>query len=64
MCGAGLFTEAQTATTHLAVPGFGRSSGYPVWYREQHLQRFNAREVIDFFRSLYERKLRGNFGLY
>ena len=48
MCGAGLFTEAHTALPHLAVLGFGRSSGYPVWYREQHLQRFNAGEAIDF----------------
>jgi len=30
-------------------PGFGGSGsgGYPVWYRKQQLQRFNAREVID-----------------
>ncbi len=28
-------------------PGFGGGGGYPVWYREQQLQRFNAGEAID-----------------
>jgi hypothetical protein len=28
-------------------PGFGGSGGYPVWYREQQLERFNAGEAID-----------------
>jgi hypothetical protein len=28
-------------------PRLGGSSGYPVWYREQQLQRFNAGEAID-----------------
>ena len=31
-------------------PGFGGSGGYPVWYCEQQLQRFNAREAIDCWR--------------
>ena len=35
-------------------PGFGGSGGYPVWYREQQLQRFNAGEAIDVSRrSIY-----------
>ena len=35
-------------------PGFGGSGGYPVWYREQQLQRFNAGEGIDVsWRSIY-----------
>ena len=35
-------------------PGFGGSGGYPVWYREQQLQRFNAGEAIDISRrSIY-----------
>ena len=35
-------------------PGFGGSGGYHVWYREQQLQRFNAREAIDVSRqSIY-----------
>ena len=38
----------------LPYPGFGGSGGYPVWYREQQLQRFNAREAIDIScRSIY-----------
>ncbi len=28
-------------------PGFGGGGGYPVWYPEQQLQRFNAGEAID-----------------
>jgi len=28
-------------------PGFGGCGGYPVWYREQQLQRFNAGEAIE-----------------
>jgi hypothetical protein len=28
-------------------PGLGGGGGYDVWYREQQLQRFNAREAID-----------------
>jgi hypothetical protein len=36
-------------------PGFGGSGGYPVWYREQQLQRFNAGEAIDVSRrSIYQ----------
>ena len=36
-------------------PGFGRSGGYPVWYRKQQLQRFNAGEAIDVsWRSIYQ----------
>ncbi len=31
----------------LPYPGLGGSGGYPVWYREQQLQRFNASEAID-----------------
>ena len=35
-------------------PGFGGTGGYPVWYREQQLQRFNAGEAIDVSRrSIY-----------
>jgi len=35
-------------------PGFGGSSGYPVWYREHQLQRINAGEAIDVSRrSIY-----------
>ncbi len=29
----------------LPYPGFGGGGGYPVWYREQQLQRFNAGEA-------------------
>jgi hypothetical protein len=32
-------------------PGFGGSDGYPVWYREQQLQRFNAGEAIERWRG-------------
>jgi hypothetical protein len=28
-------------------PGFGGRGGYPVWYREQQLQRFNAGEAVE-----------------
>ena len=36
-------------------PGFGGTGGYPVWYRDQQLQRFNAGEVIDVSRwSIYQ----------
>jgi len=36
-------------------PGFGGSGGYPVWYCEQQLQRFNAGEAIDVSRrSIYQ----------
>ncbi len=28
-------------------PSFGGSGGYPVWYREQQLERFHAGEAID-----------------
>jgi hypothetical protein len=28
-------------------PGLSGGGGYDVWYREQQLQRFNAREAID-----------------
>jgi hypothetical protein len=31
----------------LPYPGLGGSGGYPVWYCEQQLQRFNAREAIN-----------------
>ena len=31
----------------LPYPGVGGSGSYAVWYREQQLQRFNAREAID-----------------
>jgi hypothetical protein len=35
-------------------PGFGGTGGYPVWYRDQQLQRFNAGEAIDVSRrSIY-----------
>jgi len=35
-------------------PGFGGSGGYPVWYRKQQLQRFNAGEAIGVSRrSIY-----------
>jgi len=37
-----------------SYPGFDGSGGYPVWYRKQQLQRFNAREAIDVSqRSIY-----------
>jgi hypothetical protein len=38
----------------LPYTGDGGSGGYAVWYREQQLQRFNAREAIDVSRrSIY-----------
>jgi hypothetical protein len=38
----------------LPYPGFGGSSSYPMWYRKQQLQRFNAKEAIDVsWRSIY-----------
>ena len=36
-------------------PGFGGTGGYPVWYPEQQLQRFDAGETIDIsLRSIYQ----------
>ena len=38
----------------LPYPGFGGTSGYPLWYCEQQLQRFDAGEAIDVsLRSIY-----------
>ena len=38
----------------LPYPGFGGTSSYLVWYREQQLQRVNAREAKDVSRqSIY-----------
>ena len=40
-------------------PHFGGGGGYPVWYREQKLQRFNAGEAIDVsLASIYRWNLR------
>ena len=38
----------------LPYPGFGGSGGYPVWYREHQIQRFNAGEAIDVSRRFWE----------
>jgi hypothetical protein len=48
---SGLLRQLEQHRQISLYPGLGGSSGYALWYRQQQLERFNARGPIDVSKS-------------